>query len=114
LLEQPNRERGREPMRSRTPRRGVSIPIETDIVAAIAQLPHSCRVNRETVGRVLSNPTVWLVFLLVEWFGLGWLVLSALPGDPVTYAPWVKIVLAFAWIGGITAFNYLLRRRLIR
>jgi hypothetical protein len=35
----------------------ISVSAETDIVAAIAQLPHSCRVNRETVGRVLFNPT---------------------------------------------------------
>lgn len=70
--------------------------------------------NRETWGRVLSNPTVWLVLLLVEWFGIGWLLSRALPGDPASYATWVKIVLAVAWVSAITAFNYVLRRRLVR
>lgn len=69
---------------------------------------------REVIRGALLNPTIWLALLLVEWFGLGWLVSLALPGDPATYATWVKVVPAVLWFGGITAFNYLLRRRLLQ
>jgi hypothetical protein len=68
---------------------------------------------KEQVRDALSNPTIWLMFLLVEWFGVGWLVSLVLRGDPATYATWVKVVLAVAWFCAITAFNYLLRRRLL-
>jgi hypothetical protein len=63
---------------------------------------------------LVASPFAWQVFLVVEWFAVGWLLSLVLPGDPSTYQTWVKIVIFAAWTSLFVGWNYLLRRSLLR